>query len=324
MPDSSIRLATVPLERENRSNPDPGHASRFILKCVCRGECPNPFLARRAMKMLDDLEDGDDRRLLGRALDDRYTPTEQACALMGWAARQESRSRFQDADAALDAAGELTPEDPAVYLHKARIARKEGRVEEARRLYEKVRLQVGDDGLPLARMAKLGVALTAPDDQRGISTVLRECVRDGDQESAGVAHESRAATRAAAGDLSGAMRDLLLAAARYPDPLDRGRMAHRAADLLISAGDVAAARVVLEAVESVGTSRQTDWARSRLHQLALAQGDQLGARRWADAGSPGLVTLVSRGRRNAESRGRAGWIQSAVERLGTVVARPGR
>ncbi|MBV9110905.1 MAG: hypothetical protein JO306_15970, partial [Gemmatimonadetes bacterium] len=99
------------------------------------------------------------------------------------------------------------------------------------------------------------------------------------------------AARRSAGDRRGAARDLVLAAARYTDGVDRARVAHELASVAIGIGDSAAANEALQLVLGWGDAPQQDHARTRLHTLARDLGDQVGMRRWRSFKRPPLVSL---------------------------------
>ncbi len=267
---------------------------RRVLECVRRGSDTTAFSVRRTRQLVLALDQVQQRVALLRALEARESPGRCAAALLALTAPLEAGAHYERAAAVADVAASLCPHDPAIDLHRARLARKAGHSEKALALYERALHSLGDDSLPLARMARLGCVLVADGGVAEVGPLIREAVRSGDDESAAVAQEARARRRIAAGDVAGAVRDLVFAAARYPDAVDRGRVGHAVADLLLARGQVSAARFVLEQVVDVGLAGQADWARTRLRQLALATHDQVGARRWAGPALSGLVALVPR------------------------------
>lgn len=109
-----------------------------------------------------------------------------------------------------------------------------------------------------------------------LGAIFRRAIRGGAGEAAAVAQEERARARRAVSDVSGALRDYITAAARYPDSIDRGRVGHEVADLLIGTGDLEGARRALRATESIGHPEQIAFARARLQGIARGQGDELG------------------------------------------------
>ncbi len=257
------------------------------------------FLLRRWIRDLDDRVRSADTepaamtraaRRLSRWSDDDATDEELVAALTAWAAAAEARSRYARASEILSLAASLQPHDPALVLHRGRIARKADRPDEARALYQRTAELAGADE-HLTRMASVGEAIVAPDAERALGRALREALQAEDREAAGVVLEARARIRRSAGDASGAVRDFASAAIRFCDPTDRGRVLHEAADLLIAEGSTGAAREVLRAAHAVAHPRQAERAAARLHALAREAGDELGQRRWAGYGAPELVSL---------------------------------
>lgn len=163
---------------------------------------------------------------------------------------------------------------------------------EANRLYQEVRRLAGDDA-HLGRMAGVGEALLTAEPVPALGRALRTAVRAGDVEAAAVAQEERAHARRTSGDRGGALRDYLVASARYQDPVDRARVLHAAADLLTAAGDLLGAREVLLLAVDEGRPEQRVHARSRLHALSRALGDELGRRRWIGQKGTPLVSLMA-------------------------------
>jgi hypothetical protein len=72
------------------------------------------------------------------------------------------------------------------------------------------------------------------------------------------------------------MRDLCVAALRFADPVDRGRVAHELADIAMTTGDIATVREALLVAVACGAGPQREHARSRLHTMARTQGDMVG------------------------------------------------
>lgn len=258
-----------------------------------------PFLVRRAVRDVAERAEGRERAVLSRVLeagcsspasDGRDAPPFDE-ALLEWAGFLEARGRLPEAASVLDLARTRRPSDPVLLLHRARVARRAGRRERARRLY--ARLREGD-GVPehLVRMARIGAALLADDPEAELSTAVRAAVRAGDGEAAAVGLEARARVRRRCGDVAGAFRDYGCALLRFDDPVDRGRVGHELADLCLAERWTAAAREVLRAVERFAHPAQASRAASRLFALALSVGDEVGCRRWRSAGSSGLVSLA--------------------------------
>lgn len=275
-----------------------------------------PFLLRRAESEVHHLPAPELARVLSSVLtalfqDDRSLLSQALLHLTGWA---ESRSRMEEATAAVALAAHILPGTPEIDLHLGRIARKSGDVRAARSAYARV-ANHAPQGSPLRQLAAVGEALLASDPVQALGCTARAALRQGDPESAAVALEERATKRQEGGDLPGAVRDFLTAAGRFPDPIDRGRAVHRAADLLLARSDVASAHDVLRTAETVGRPEQGRHARARLHQVAWLTGDEVGRRRWRDAGTEGealCCLLPSRKRTSAPCLSRsslARWVR---------------
>ena len=306
------------LHLKTPATPDAGSArpdqvSELVLRLV--GGERSVFLARRASLAVHALPDGAERRHLGRLLaltHDGCDPCDRTEALLAWAGHLESRGLLEWADSVLEQARQLSPKDPVLFLHAARLARKQGRIARARRCYDRV-AELDDGSGSLSRMAIVGYALLVNDKGRALGRVMRAMLRVGDPEAAAVAQEARAALRRARGDVDGALRDYGAAAARFEDPIDRGRIGHEVADLLSERGDPLAARRVLIATERISHPVQVERARSRLLAIARAVDDQIGIRRWSDAPSSTLVSLVTRTTMEPGS-GRAGRVEGMIRR----------
>lgn len=295
----------------------PAAAARWIRDLAGGTAEARDFRVRRAEAELRTVPGSDEgvvlRRVLGAVAEGDVDGDERVGALLQWAGFLESRGRLDEAADILELARGESPDDAGLTLHAARLARKSGRSGDARSLYRRVQALDGETG-SLGAMARVGEALLAPDPRRALGRALREAVRSGDREAAAVAQEERFRARRAAGDLRGALRDGLVAAARYRDPVDRGRVGHELADLLLGAGDLLGARRILIEVEARAHPDQAAWARSRLRDLSRRLGDEIGRRRWKDAPLPALISLTPapRSRPNAVPR---------VSRLGRWLAR---
>jgi hypothetical protein len=211
-------------------------------------------------------------------------------ALICWAGHLESRGRLAAAGQVVDVAVELSPLDPELALHAARIARKAGNHRRACELYEDVE-RLADGAGEFARLSRVGRAMIGPNAEEELGRLLREALRSGDTEAAAVAQEARALERTARGRRVAAIRDFLVAAVRFRDAADIGRIGHRVADLLVAARRVPSARRILEATARHSLPEQARWARARLYELARLTGDQVGCRRWRDDRQAGLVSL---------------------------------
>lgn len=221
-------------------------------------------------------------------------------ALLCWAGELEARGLIDESCDVVQLSLGLRPSEAQMVLHAARLARKAGRAQQARALYDRVTEL--HPAAPLSLMAEIGRALlsTAPESELG--GVLRSAIEAGDPEAAGVAQHERARARRARGDIPGALRDYVTAGARYPDLIDRGLVGHEVADMLIMWGDLDGAREALLEVTRCGHPEQAGHARTRLHGIARGQGDQLGLRRFADAAPPKLVSLSPPARRRPRAR----------------------
>jgi hypothetical protein len=252
------------------------------------------FGLRRARREAESLERCAEKSILlrilirledGEAVDARLSP-----ALVSYACELERTRRLPEADAAVSMALSLDAGTASTALHAARLARKRGERERALALYCAARDLEHGDG-PIARLAEVGEAVVSDHAERRLSRVIRRALRAGDAEAAAVGLEERAALRRAASDRRGALRDLCVAAARFPDAVDRARVLHELAGVTLAAGDPDGAREALLTVLTVGDAPQKDHARGRLHTLARDMGDQVGMRRWRSFKRPSLVSL---------------------------------
>lgn len=212
--------------------------------------------------------------------------------LVGYACELERTRRLPEADAVMGLAVTLAPGSAEVALHAGRIARMQGAAERALVLYRTARALDGDGSL--GRLAAVGEAVVSADPEAALSVVMRDAVTARDLEAAAVALEERARVRRAAGRRAAAARDLCTAAARYPDAVDRARVAHELSDLCIAADDPRAAREALLVALAVGDPSQRDHARSRLHTVSRDLGDEVGMRRWRSFGRASLISLSGR------------------------------
>ncbi|HEU4558556.1 MAG TPA: hypothetical protein VFS20_11935, partial [Longimicrobium sp.] len=143
----------------------------------------------------------------------------------------------------------------------------------------------------IARLAEVGEAVVSADPVRSLGRVIRRALRAGDAESAAVGMEERACARRAEGDRAGAARDLVIAATRYTDAVDRARVAHELAGVALAQGDADAARQALQVALTWGDAPQQDHARTRLHTLSRDVDDQVGMRRWRSFKRAPLVSM---------------------------------
>lgn len=315
-PSMHFRIPHPPAPRgPTAAGPDRRALRDRLACCLCGDEEGNTFLHRRTLSLVAALPDEGERRILSRALTMHDRPEACAQALLAWAGHLEDRGRFDEAEFATDLAARRAPDDPALDLHRARIARKAGHAEKALRHYLRTLERTEERDTALARMARLGCVLVSPEGERGITEILRESVRSGDAESAAVAQEARARRRIGVGDTAGAIRDLLMAAARYPQRIDRGRVGLDLADLLLARGDRAAATVVLEEVRAEATPPQAAAAQSRLWRIARAEGDQVGMRRWAGTTDPAALVALLPSSRARRAPSRAPRLRAALRRI---------
>lgn len=260
---------------------------------TARGGAGAEFMRRRAGIEVERLSSGAERVMLRRLLCVEFDAARVAGWLNDYAAGLEDARRLDEAATVIELARALEPKRAEFALRAGRIARLGGNPERALALY-RLASRLDGRGGAIARLAAVGEATVAADAERALAVAIRESIRTGDQEAAAVGLEERARTRRAKGDRDGAARDLAIAAARYPDAVDRARAAHQLADLFIAANDPAAAReALLFALES-GDSTQRDHARGRLHTIARDLGDQLAMRRWRSSRPPALVSLSAK------------------------------
>lgn len=252
------------------------------------------FLAVRSSLEVAALAPGADRALLQRILlvveAGGDLEARLAVALVEYAYQLERTRRLPEADATLRLAVSAAPHDAEVALHGGRVARKMGDRERALVLYRTARDLDGKGGA-IARLAAIGEAVVDPEAERALGRATRAAVRAEDAEAAAVGLEERARLRRASRRWGAAARDLVTAALRYPDPVDRARAAHDLADLALAMGDLALAREALLFALRLGDAPQRDHARSRLHVLSRDLGDEVGTRRWRAARRPALVSL---------------------------------
>jgi hypothetical protein len=253
------------------------------------------FLARRAEQEVEAVASGGERALLLRLL--RLGEVGGTCAvaavLSDYAAGLEEARRLAEADAVITLSLALSGEQAELALRAGRIARLMGEGERALALYGVARELDGGDG-SIARLAAIGEAVVADEPEFTLSVAIRAAIELEDGEAAGVGLEERARVRRGFGNRTGAARDLACAAARYSDPVDRGRVAHQLADLFLASNDPRAAREALLFALNAGDATQREHARARLHTVSGDLGDRVGMRRWRSFKPPALVSLSSR------------------------------
>ena len=257
------------------------------------------FVRRRAAGQVAALPSGAERALLRRLLhlaESRGGAGVQgrvADALVDLAAELEVTRRLPEADAVMALARSAAPESAEVALHAGRIARKQGDRPRALELYRAARALDASSG-SVGRLAEVGEAVLAESPERALGRVLRSALGAGDAEVAAVAQEERARLRRERGSRRAAARDLCIAAVRYPDAVDRARVAHQLANLCVAGDDPLAAREALLLALAVGDTTQREHARGRLHTVSRDLGDQVGMRRWRSFGRTAMVSLSSR------------------------------
>ena len=250
-----------------------------------------PFAIRRAELELVATTGGKPlQRVLGRVRehdgDPHGFPAAVADGLVRAAATLERGRAFRSAQSLYELATELLPDCARTALHAGRAAREAGDRAAALAHYGRVRTLDGDR---LARLAGIGEALlvAGPEggDERRISAEIRQAIRSGDAEMAGVGLEARALVRCANARSCEAIRDLCACALRYPDSDDRMRVTERVASLLLSEGDLIGAREALLLLLEIGDARHRGLARVRLHRVSELLGDTMGVRRWQATGN---------------------------------------
>jgi tetratricopeptide (TPR) repeat protein len=260
---------------------------------VVDGTSRGSFLRRRAEVELDRLPKGRERALLRRLLSDVEEAGGQASEiLVEFASGLEEARRLDEATAVLMMARALEPTRAEFALRSARVARLQGDREGALALYRVASELDGGSG-SVARLSRIGEAV-ADGSEPALAAAIRWAIRSEDWEAAAVGLEERARLRRKGGNRAGAARDFVAAASRYPDAVDRARVAHQLADLFIAADDPEAAREALFFALTSGDRAQRDHARSRLHTVSRDLGDEVGMRRWRSFQRPVLVSLSSR------------------------------
>ncbi|HEU0012292.1 MAG TPA: hypothetical protein VFQ45_01340 [Longimicrobium sp.] len=266
-------------------------AGALVLR-ACAGDA-DEFGMRRAAAEVAGLEKSGEKTILLRilrVLEDGGSAARLSPALVSYACELERTRRLPEADAAVSLALVMDAGSCTTALHAARLARKLGDRERALALYCAARDLDARDGA-IARLAAVGEAVVSDDAVARLGRAVRGALRAGDGEAAAVGLEERATLRRHAGDLAGAARDLVLAAARYPEAVDRARVAHALAGVLLARGDTDGAQEALLSALAWGDAPQQDHARTRLHTLARDLGDQVGMRRWRSFKRPSLVSL---------------------------------
>jgi tetratricopeptide (TPR) repeat protein len=275
------------------------------------------FVRRRAEGEVGRLTASSERRALERILGGcGRGAAVMADSLEEYGAGLEAARRLEEAEAVVKLARTLAPERADLALRGARLCRLRGDRAGALELYATARRLDRGDG-SIDRLAAVGEAVVADDAERALGVAIRESVRAGDAEAAAVGLEERSRLRRARGDRAGAGRDLVMAAARYRDAVDRGRVAHRLADLYVAAGDPHAARQALVFAQTSGDRTQRDHARARLHTVARDLGDEVGMRRWRSFARQSVVSLTSPARttRAKSAAGDVARWQARVESL---------
>lgn len=301
LPSHALQTAAGALHRISEMNPGErgvrASVVALVLHAIERLEVDveaGGFLLRRAEREIDAMESRTERsylrRLLVQVLEEDGAGT--GTLLSEYAAALEEARRLPEADAVLSLARSLEPDRADIALRAGRIARLQGDHERALGLYGVARELDRGDG-SIARLSSIGEAV-AEESEEGLSRAIRAAVRSGDHEAAGVGLEERGRLRRASGDRAGAARDFAMAAVRFSDSVDRGRVGHLLADLYVASGDPHAARETLLITMAASERSQQDHARARLHNVCRDCGDQLGMRRWRSFERPKLVSLSGR------------------------------
>lgn len=283
-------------ESERGERAERAAAGALVLACLERARAgeADEFSLRRARHEAEGMAKSPERSILLRLLILAEAPNPPAArlarSLVSWACELERTHRLPEANAAVSLALAADGDSAATALHAARLARKLGERERALALYCAARDLDGDSGA-IARLAEVGEAVVSDDAVTALGRVIRRALAVGDAEAAAVGLEERAAARRASGDRVGAARDLLLAAVRFTDAVDRARVAHELAGVTLAAGDAEAAREALQLALACGEAPQRDHARMRLHTLSRDVGDQVGMRRWRSFKRAPLVSL---------------------------------
>lgn len=271
-------------------------AGALVLRAVERSAAGagDGFGLRRAQREVEGLERSAERSILQRLLSSVETGTAPgtrvARTAVQYACELERTQRLPEADAAVRLALALDGASAVTALHAARVARKLGERDRALALYCAARDLDVDNGA-IARLAAVGEAVVGASPMPALSAAIRAALVAGDGEAAAVGLEERAGLRRAAGDRRGSARDLMAAAARFTDGVDRARVAHALAGALLAAGDSDGAREALLLALAWGDQPQQDHARTRLHTLSRDGADQVGMRRWRSFQRPSLVSL---------------------------------
>lgn len=269
---------------------------RALERCV-DGADGREFLRRRAEREIAALRDGE-AALLTRLLltgPEAEGDAPLVDALVDYAYQLETTRRLPEADAVLRLARAVAPGSATVALHAGRVARRQGDRVRALELYRTAR-SLDAAGGAIARLARIGEAVVSADAEARLGEVARAARAAGDGEAVGVALEERARIRRARGARRRAALDLCRAVLRFPDPVDRARVAHQLADLYVAEGDLPAAREALLLALALGERSQRDHARGRLHAVSRDLGDRVGMRRWRPYSPPPLISLGSRPR----------------------------
>lgn len=274
---------------------------RLVLRAAASGDA---FLVRRAGAAVRALDSGPARRALRRAAEGLVDDDAKALqnGLLGYGAVLERHAVY---DVALEVYTFLMaqqPTDALATLHAARAARRLGRREQALELYREAGRRSGGDARML-RLVAIGESLLADDPATALGTVIRDARRSRDGDALAIAREERSRFLANSGRGGRAARDLVAAAGRYTDRIDRVRVIHRLAELLSARGDLAGAREALLAALDIVPAAQRGHTVQRLRTVARAMGDELELRRTRGQGAATLVSLAPLGsRRSAAAR----------------------
>jgi tetratricopeptide (TPR) repeat protein len=275
---------------------------RLVLRASAEAD---PFMLRRAATAVRDLEDSAARRALARAASalaegDR---SELISGLLVYGTVLERHGEYAEAVEIYRAVLCAEPSDVLAALHTARAARKAGRRKEAVELYRQAGAAT-PHGHPIGLMARIGESLVSERPLEELTAALRAARSARDTEAMAVAREERARLHLAAGKPGAALRDLGAAAARFPARVDRVRVLHQMAEILVLEGDALAAReALLCALDHAGDPHRGHTLQ-RLRTLARSMGDELELRRHRGRISRDLVILVPARMRARTTRSR--------------------
>jgi tetratricopeptide (TPR) repeat protein len=271
----------------------------LVLRAATAGDA---FLVRRAASAVTDLEPSTARRALRRAVEGLVDGEAGALrtGLTAYGAALEQRGLHERATDVYRTAMRLWPGEAAMTLHAARAARRSGCRDEALLLYRQAGRECGGDTYMML-LVRIGEALVSEQPAEALTAVLRAARQAGNADAVAIAREERARLVPACQ----AVRDLAVAAARYPDRTDRVRVLHRMAELMTAHGDLLGAReVLLAALDQAGPAHRGHSVQ-RLRTVARVLGDELELRRSRGRGVGDGPVMLAPSRRQAPARSAA-------------------